>query len=216
MKSMQKNSFKLKSFISDKFNNKRASIYFVNRPQGIPESPIVEDQNPLSLNVKATCFMSNQMQHMTGSYNRCNTLDLRSLIFFCFLSFAENLKKVPMNELLPLEDYYRLYFLLTNHLQIKKINWSTSLIDTDLIYSSFKTEKEYKSFVRNIYNDLWIFDNLKDLDKKKIKIGSAFVNQTLTLKYSNVCEHHINGHGQALKYIRVNPSDEIKIFKHRI
>jgi hypothetical protein len=81
---MKKANFKMKAYLSDKFNERRCYIYFKKRGQGDVLSNYKEEI-PLKIDLKVMCFMSNKPQHMRESYlKHVNMLDLRSVIFFCF------------------------------------------------------------------------------------------------------------------------------------
>lgn len=129
------------------------------------------------------------------------------------MSFVDGIKKVSKQSIIALDVYYKLYIKLSNYLDFKKISYSKEICSGDIIYDHSRMENEFLKKVKKTYEDLWVFDKLKISNENGIKIGSSCVNQELTLKYNSVAKWKIDDN--KIKFIRINPSKEIKMYKHK-
>ena len=117
--------------------------------------------------------------------------------------------------ILALDEYHHLYTKLTNFLDFTKRKYSKTICDGDIIYDTYRSENSFLEEVYKVYYpSSWVFSKLRELGKPNTKIGSSFVRQELTLKYNSVCNQRVDD--RSLKFLRINPSKEVKVFQHLI
>ena len=102
---------------------------------------------------------------------------------------------------------------MTNYLDFAKQTYSNEICSGDVIYEHSRLEMDFLKKAKKAFGDKWVFDKLKISSETFLKMGSSFVNQELTLKYNSVAKSKIDK--RKIKFIRINPSQEIKMYKHK-